>query len=91
MSFAGYLIVLVLIVGALVGMYAVAASTTNIPIGTYGDAPTIQSNNTMGAINSSYIPIAGLGVGVMFIIALFLMFAAVGFALRAGGLSSGPR
>jgi hypothetical protein len=79
MNLAGAFILLVLIVGSVMAVFAVAASQPTTPyVDTYGNTTSLQSNNTQKMItNTTATPlIGGLGIGAVIIAAVFVLFLA---------------
>jgi quinol-cytochrome oxidoreductase complex cytochrome b subunit len=91
MNVAVPLLGIILVIGAVLGLYAVAAQNAAPVQGTYGDMPSAAANTSREVVMNQTAPaVLNFGGGMFFLLAaIFLIVAAVAAwkAINTGGYS----
>lgn len=91
MNIGGLIIILVMIVGALGGMYVMAANMNmNAPVDSYGNTVSANDNATRMSVNSTAVIGYTAGTYIALIVGVLIMISAFIFLVGATkGINSG--
>lgn len=83
MNFIGVVLALVLVVGAVIGIFVIASNNQRTYYqDTFGNVTSSQQNNTMKALNQTAGPIGAVGGGVALFLGLLSVITAVVFLVK---------
>jgi hypothetical protein len=88
MNFGVILLAFFLVAGSIFAIFAIAGATQAPITDTFGNVQTNQTNATQSTIGNVTAPLAGAGGGLMLVLAVFVIFIAAVFVIKASFGSS---
>jgi len=83
MNIGALILAVLLAAGAVLVIVEAGASQSTPYVDTYGDTPSLATNNTQGVIINGTAPVAGLGGGAVIFLAVLVLFVASFVVYRA--------
>jgi hypothetical protein len=83
MNFGMVLLALFFVGAAIFGIFAIAQANQNPVVDTFGATQTNTTNQTQGLVQNTTAPLMGMGGGLALIIAVFIIFLAAVFVIKA--------
>lgn len=83
MNFGIVLFAMFLVGATIFGIFAIASNNQATITDNFGATQTNQTNQTQGLLQNTTAPLAGAGGGLVILLAVFVIFVAVVFVIKA--------